>query len=150
MSKVPDSKPSSKWYERHCFDLHRQRVESMKSSLKSSLRSTGEQVSAHRTGASASIRTLEVQRENEVLLRKLRFISTQSKEVVQPALPVTLNSTARKRELNRIASENQVITQRLMNGKASMNTKKLEEDYKRACGYKRLFKSAYVEKQSHI
>lgn len=122
----------------------------MKSSLKSSLRSTGEHVSTHRTGVSPSLRTLEVQRENEVLLRKLASISiAQNKEVWQPALPATLNSTARKRELSRIALENQVITQRLMKGKACMSTKQLEEDYKRACGYKRLFKSAYVEKPLH-
>ena len=149
MSIAPDSKPSSKWYEKHCFDLHRQRVEGMKSSLKSSLRSTGELLSSHRSGGSPSSRMLEVQRENEALLRKLAFISSiQPKETWQPSLPASLNSTLRKREQTRIASENQLISKRLMNGKACMNTKQLEEDYKRACEYKRLFKSAYVEKPS--
>lgn len=151
MSKVPDSKPSSKWFEKHCFELHRRRVEGMKSSLKSTLKSNGER-SVQRNSPTHSPRNLEVQLENAALLRKLAWISTSNSgvsEQLHPSLPTSLNATQRKRDLSRIASENEDLTHRLSKGKASLSMKQLEQDYQRHCEYRRLFKSGYVKRPEH-
>lgn len=148
MSKVPDSKPSSQWYEKHCFELHRKKVENMKSSMKSTLRDAGE-MSMHRASPVHSARDLEVQFENIALLRKLAWISSTNSPLSEqsfPSLPMTLNSMRRKKELSRIAAENEEITRRLTNRKGCMSTKALEKDYQRMCGYKKLYKSTYVKR----
>lgn len=159
----PDTKPHSKWYQQHCFDLHRQRIMAIKPSLDShssqkslDLTSHLSQTGSVQRGSNYSGRNLEIQRENEILLMKIATISTgrsvtptqKTKSSFEPNLPTSLNKPFRVRELQRIASENRLLAGRIVIGKPSLDVKDLEKQFQKSRKYKQLFKSAYVEPKS--
>lgn len=139
-----DSKPSSMWYTQHCFDLHRKKIADIKTRPAQLPR--GELHKSHSTPRIPSIRVAEIQRENEILLKKIvdinsgKVTSSLSLSVMRSSdeslLPESLNELYRKREHERILGENRALMLRLLTEKPALSVKRLEADFQRQKGYR--------------
>jgi len=88
-------------------------------------------------------KNLEINRDNQVLLNKLVEISAgkwstvkKEKESAEKG-PKSLNMAARRKETERIEKENHAFAKRLFDKQANFSKKKLDEEFKNHCKYKK-------------
>jgi hypothetical protein len=77
-----------------------------------------------------------IDKDNQLLLGRLVEISKQKKPKLftvksEASIPKTLNAPYRKRELERIANENEALARRLLTQNSAFSMKRLEDDYDR-------------------
>jgi len=81
-------------------------------------------------------RSQAIDKDNQLLLGRLVEISKQKKPKLtttksEAVIPKTLNAPYRKRELERIANENEALARRLLTQNSAFSMKRLEDDFDR-------------------
>lgn len=134
--------PSDLWYQQHCFDLHRRRIETIRHRPKQPFSVLSKTMSAPRL---PSYRQVAIRKENELLLKKIVDISTGKSQSPhsngETSMHFSLHESLRRREKLRIAEENKAMLGRLVGEKGVLSTKRLEEDFKRTQSYKSMYLS---------
>jgi len=125
------------------FNVHMKKLDEIKKSPTKKKEVTNDSKEGHRETISSqglkfqrSEKIVAIDKDNRVLLDKLVSISRNKRTPLVKTTgfdnhPGTLNSPYRKKELERIANENEAMAKRLISQKGSFNRKKLDVEFEK-------------------
>ena len=138
----------SRWYKEHSLRIHKKHLEDIKQRSKSTIKS-------HFNHNSPNLRKLsqendkhkEIDRENMILFVKLNQIKERRSSPRESKGPKSLNFSLRKKQAEKIMTENYDFVRRFIIKPSFISARQLEEEYKQQQGYKRTISKANLHKR---
>jgi Hemingway/CFA97 len=140
-----------RWYYDHLLEMHSKKLKMIKSQSGKRIDNSSPatlKLTKARLKAQAFLKNQEYKdlfKKNQVILNTLNEISNrkviiiQKKNLLEPIYynPGGLNENYKKRELEKITHENDLMYQRLSTKEPTVSVKKMDEDYKQSLKYKK-------------
>ena len=138
----------SRWYREHSLRIHKRHLEEIRQRSKSTIKAPLHHVSINlRKLSQESDKQKEIHRENLILSSKLYEIQERRIMPGEPRGPRSLNFSVRRKEAERILTENYDFVRRFMVKPSFVSTSKFEEDYRQQLGYKKTISKANLHKR---
>lgn len=150
MIPYSDESLESRWYRDHSITLHKKRLNEIKARANALSSSPVRYSSVNRSKLShdrACAKAKERNRENMALYEKLTQISERKYNRKEVKGPKSLNITVRKKDAERIITENLHFVKRLTEKPSFVSAKKFEEEYEVLKGYKHSISKRYLHER---
>lgn len=138
----------TRWYREHSLRIHKKHLEAIRQRSKSTIKSPLHHISVNlRKISQENDKKKEIIRENMILSTKLYQIHERRVSPGEAKGPKSLNFSLRKKEADKILTENYDFVRRFMVKPSFVSASKLEEEYKQQLGYKKTISKANLHKR---
>ena len=150
-----DCKPDTKRYQEYSMNLHKRKLEDIKSYKQNSINSSEtETIKIKKSKKISNLRNNDIYRENQILLCKL--ISLSEERLNMPKIryekshPKSMNTLQRRRAAEKISKANRDIANRIASMPSSFQVKKFEKEYIQHIGSRSKLRKNEVFSQIHF
>ncbi|OMJ86821.1 hypothetical protein SteCoe_11594 [Stentor coeruleus] len=139
----------NRWYHEHSIKIHKKHLDDIKKRSKSTIRSPiYKHISVNLRKLSQEVdKQKEIDRENFILFMKLSQIKERKTNQSENYGPKSLNFSQRKKEAEKIMTENYDYVKRFIEKPSYLSAKRHENEFKIQQGYKKTISKASLHKR---